>query len=116
MVLLDEKISEINLSKSNGTGEMNEEILLSIKDQESIRIFEQAITSAVKQSGTPKMPMPDYDAAVHYKADVPPHALHFWLGEQGRQSTFMYVTDDDAVYLTSAKMTEKLRELMADQK
>lgn len=30
MALLDEKISEIKISESNGTGEMNEEIILSI--------------------------------------------------------------------------------------
>ncbi|MDM5206122.1 hypothetical protein [Cytobacillus kochii] len=34
MVLLDEKISEIKISESNGTGEMNEEINLSIKEEE----------------------------------------------------------------------------------
>ena len=42
MVLLDEKVKEINISKSSGVGDMNQDILLSIKDRKSINIFIEA--------------------------------------------------------------------------
>ncbi|WP_245542429.1 hypothetical protein [Siminovitchia fordii] len=45
------------------------------------------------------------------KGDLPTHGLHLWLGKENEQSMFMYLTDD-SVYLTSAAMTQKLRELL----
>lgn len=114
MVLLDEKISEIDISESNGTGEMNEEIILSIKDKKSIDIFEKAITTAVKQPGEVKIPEPDYDVMVEYEAEeggLPTHGIHLWLGKENEKSTFMYITDD-SVYLTSPQMTQELRRLI----
>ena len=47
MVLLDEKVKEINVSKSNGVGDMNQDIILSFDDKESIKVFEKAIRTAV---------------------------------------------------------------------
>lgn len=114
MVLLDEKISEIDISESNGTGEMNEEIILSIKDKKSIDIFEKAITTAVKQPGEVKIPEPDYDVMVEYEAEeggLPTHGIHLWLGKENEKSTFMYITDD-SIYLTSPQMTQELRRLI----
>ena len=117
MVLLDEKISEIKISESNGTGEMNEEIILSIKDKKSIDIFEKAITTAVKQPGEVKISEPEYDVMVEYEADegeLPTHGIHLWLGKENEKSTFMYITDD-SIYLTSPQMTTKLRELILSE-
>lgn len=117
MVLLDEKISEVKISKSKGFGEMNEDIFLSIKDKESLKIMEKAITTAIKQSGKVDITNPDYDVMVEYESkegELPTHGLHLWLGEENEKSTFMYVTDD-SIYLTSSKMTEKLRELLLSE-
>ena len=118
MVLLDEKISEINISESNGIGDMNEDIILSIKDKKSIDIFKKAITTAAKQSGKVDITVPDYDVMVEYEADegkLPTHGIHLWLGDENEQSTFMYVTND-SVYLTSPKMTKELRRLILSEK
>lgn len=49
MVLLDEKISEVKISKSKGFGRMNEDVIVSFKDKESLDIFGNAITTAIKQ-------------------------------------------------------------------
>ncbi|EOR24610.1 hypothetical protein KGR20_09900 [Cytobacillus oceanisediminis] len=114
MVLLDGKISEIKISESNGTGEMNEEIILSIKDDESLDVFEKAITTAVKQPGEVKISEPDYDVMVEYEAEeggLPTHGIHLWLGKENEKSTFMYITDD-SIYLTSPQMTKELRRLI----
>lgn len=117
MVLLDEKLSEINISESNGTGEMNEEIILSIKDEKSIDVFEKAITTAVKQPGEVKIPEPDYGVMVEYEAEeggLPTHGIHLWLGKENEKSTFMYITDD-SIYLTSPQMTQELRRLISTE-
>ncbi|WP_245998122.1 hypothetical protein [Siminovitchia terrae] len=75
--------------------------------------MEKAITTAMKQPGKDKITDPDYDVKVEYESkegELPTHELHLWLGEKNEQSMFMYVADD-SVYLTSAEMTRKLREL-----
>lgn len=118
MVLLDEKISEINISNSMGSGEMNEEIILSIKDMKSIDVFKKAITTAVKQPGKVDISKPDYDVMVEYGAEeggLPTHGIHLWLGKENEKSSFMYITDD-SIYLTSPQMTKKLRELILSDK
>lgn len=114
MVLLDEKISEIKVSKSKGFGRMNEDFILSFKDKKSIDIFEKAITTAVKQPGKVDIDEPEYDVMVEYKAkegELPTHGIHLWLGKENEKSTFMYITDD-SVYLNSLKMTTELRKLI----
>ncbi|MCR2822255.1 hypothetical protein [Lederbergia panacisoli] len=114
MVLLDEKIAKVNISKSKGFGEMNEDIILSFNDEQSLNIFEKAITTAVKQSGKVDILKPEFDVMVEYKSEeggLPVHALHLWLGQENEKSTFMYITDD-STYLTSAEMTNKLRKLI----
>ncbi|KML40298.1 hypothetical protein ACXEO8_05395 [Cytobacillus firmus] len=111
MVLLDEEIREIKVSKSEGLGGINEEIFISFKDRKSIAVFEKAITTAVKQSGKTDIRKPEYDIAVEYKADLPSHGIHLWLGEDNEKSTFMYITNED-IYQTSPEMTKKLRSLI----
>ncbi|MBU8729955.1 hypothetical protein KM915_07805 [Cytobacillus oceanisediminis] len=111
MVLLDEEVREIKVSKSEGLGGINEESFISFKDRKSIAVFEKAITSAVKQSGNADISKPEYDIAVEYKGELPSHGIHLWLGEDNEKSAFMYITDE-SVYLTSPEMTIKLRSLI----
>ncbi len=111
MVLLDEEISEIKVSKSEGLGGINEESIISFKDRKSIAVFEKAITTAVKQSGKTDIRKPEYDIAVEYKGDLPSHGIHLWLGEDNEKSAFMYITNED-IYQTSPDMTKKLRSLI----
>jgi hypothetical protein len=114
MVLLDEKISKIKISKSNGFGEMNEDILQSFTDAKSIKTFENAITTARKQPGKVDVSEPEYDVMVEYtsaEGKLPTHAIHLWLGKENEKSMFMYLMADE-VYLTSPQMTKKLRALI----
>ena len=114
MVLLDEKVREINVSKSGGMGDMNQDIMLSFNDQESIKVFEKAIRTAVKQPPTTFIHevKPDYDVMVEYDVGFPTHAIHLWLGEKDEQITLIYMVGDGETYLTTKKTTNQLRELI----
>ena len=111
MVLLDEKVKEINVSKSNGVGDMNQDIILSFDDKESIKVFEKAIRTAVKQQSNINESKPDYDVMVEYVGGFPTHAIHLWLGDEGEKSILMYMVGGET-YLTSSKATDQLRELI----
>ena len=112
MVLLDEKVKEINVSKSNGVGDMNQSIILSFDDKESIKVFEKAIKTAVKQQLNINESKPDYDVMVEYVGGFPTHAIHLWLGDEGEKSILMYMVGGET-FLTSSKATDQLRGINA---
>ncbi|WP_226666383.1 hypothetical protein [Metabacillus litoralis] len=116
MVLLDEKITKIVLSKSLGVGEMNQDELMNFEDSESIKVFERAIKTATRQKTSGKLSNPDYDIQVRYAEGLPTHAIHLWIGEEGDKSTLMYMVEKDGPYLTSIKMSTKLREIILSSK
>ena len=111
MVLLDERVKEINVSKSNGVGDMNQNIILSFDDKESIKVFEKAIRTAVKHQSNINESKPDYDVMVEYVGGFPTHAIHLWLGDEGEKSILMYMVGGET-YLTSSKATDQMRELI----
>ena len=85
MVLLDEKVKEVNVSKSSGVGDMNQDIIFSFNDEKSIKVFEKAIKTAVKQKSDINETKPNYDVMVEYDGGLPTHAIHLWLGEEGEK-------------------------------
>ena len=115
MVLLDEKIKEINVSKSSGVGDMNQDIIFSFNDEQSIKVFEKAIRTAVKQQSDINETKPDYDVMAEYDGGFPTHAIHLWLGEENEKSTLMYMVGEGETYLTSSKTTNQLRELILSE-
>ncbi|MGG0718201.1 hypothetical protein ABE096_11515 [Robertmurraya massiliosenegalensis] len=115
MVLLDEKVSGVLISESEGFGDMNLDIKLSFQDKESIRIFEKAITTAVEKSGLAGSSTPEYDVMVEYEGGLPTHAIHLWLGEENKPSVMKYITDETVSYETNSQMTNKLRELILSE-
>jgi len=112
MVLLDETIKEINVSKSGGIGDMNQDIIQSFDDEQSIKVFEKAIRTAVKQEAVINETKPDYDVMVEYDGGLPTHAIHLWIGEENEKSILMYMVGEGETYQTSSKMTNQLRELI----
>ena len=115
MVLLDEKVKEIKVSKSSGVGDMNQDIILSFDDKRSIKVFEKAIRTAVKQESNINATKPDYDVMVEYDGGFPTHAIHLWLGEEDEKSTLMYMVGEGETYRTSSKTTAQLRELILSE-
>lgn len=115
MVLLDEKVKEINVSKSGGIGDMNQDLIFSFDDEQSIKVFEKAIKTAVKQQSNINGTKPDYDVMVGYGEGFPTHAIHLWLGEEDEKSILMYMVGEGETYLTSSKATDQLRELIPSE-
>jgi hypothetical protein len=115
MVLLDEKVKEINIAKSGGVGDMNQDIFVSIDDRQSINMFEKAIKTAMKQKSDVNKANPDYDVMVEYEGGFPTHAIHLWLGEENEESILMYMVGEGETYLTSPKTTNDLRELILSE-
>lgn len=115
MVLLDEKVKEINIAKSSGVGDMNQDIFLSIDDRQSINMFEKAIKTAMKQKSDVNKAKPDYDVMVEYEEGFPTHAIHLWLGEENEESILMYMVGEGETYLTSSKTTNDIRELILSE-
>jgi hypothetical protein len=117
MVLLDEKISKVEISESDGLGGMNEEFLWSYQDKDALSVFEEAITSARKQPGKVDLTKPDFDLMVQYESDeehLATRGLHLWLGDEGDISTFVYI-GDDTVYHTPPEVTKKLRGMILSE-
>ena len=115
MVLLDEKVKEVNVSKSSGVGDMNQDIIFSFNDEQSIKVFEKAIKTAVKQKSDINETKPDYDVMVEYDGGFPTHAIHLWLGEEDEKSILMYMVGEGETFVTSSKATNQLRELMLSE-
>ena len=115
MVLLDEKVKEINLSKSSGAGDMNQDIFLSINDKQSIKVFEKAIETAIKQKSGVNKEKPDYDVMVEYEGGFPTHAIHLWLGDENEKSILMYMVGEGETYLASSKTTNQIRKLLLSE-
>ena len=112
MVLLDEKIKGIKISKSNGIGDVNQDGIQSFTDKHSIKTFEKAIKTAMKQTSDVETTKPNFDIMVEYEGGFPTHAIHLWLGEENEKSTLMYMVDGEETYITSSKVTNQLRDLI----
>lgn len=113
MTLLDEKIVEIGVGESKGFDQINDDISMSFTNQEELDTFITAITTAYKD-GKIDIEEPMYNLFINYddsEGNLPTHLIHLWLGEKGERSKLIFI-DDDEMYVTSEKMTEKLRNLI----
>ncbi|RAR41286.1 hypothetical protein [Paenibacillus sp. MDMC362] len=117
MQLLDEKVVEIRILVFESWDEMNGDTLFSFKEAKAVSTFEEAIRTARKQPDDAKRTDPDYDVMVIYDQQSPIHAIKLWLGEEGQESVFSYGFRDgeEAVYVTSAKHTDRMRELILQE-
>lgn len=112
MSLLDENIERIEISKSNGVGSVNEEVLVFLDDSNTIKVFEKVIKNAVLTKKDKGNEIPDFDIVVSYGDKFPKHAIHIWLGEEEEKSTLSYLVEGDGTYTISSKDTKRLRDLI----
>lgn len=108
---LDVNISKVNISKSNGFGKLNSDFFIVYQDKESLDIFNNAISTAVKREGVADMAEPEFDLKVSYTGGNK-QGFHLWLGENGQKSTIMKVNDTHITYSISEEMTDQLIDLL----
>ncbi|MEA0562445.1 hypothetical protein [Lysinibacillus irui] len=77
------------------------------EDEESLDLFQQAISTAVKNEGVVDMASPEYDLQVVDTAGNK-YGYHLWLGENGQSSVLMNTKDTHTIYTISKDYTEAL--------
>lgn len=109
--LLNGELSNVSVSESNGFSEVNSNFIHEFDDQDSIEVFEKAISTAVQQEGVVDMPEPEFDLEVTYTKGNK-QGFHLWLGEKGNKSTIMSIYNTQTIYYVSEKMTDELVDLL----
>lgn len=109
--LPDENISKVSISKSSGFGKVNSEFFTVYEDKETLDIFKNAISNAVKLEGIADMAEPEFDIKVVY-TDGNKQGYHLWVGEKGQKSTLMNVNDTYTIYSISEEITNQLIDLV----
>lgn len=104
-------ISKVSISKSSGFGKVNANFFTVYKDKESLDIFNNAISTAVKREGIADMAEPEFDLKVSY-TDGNKQGYHLCLGEKGQKSTIMKVNDTHITYAISEEITDQLINLL----
>lgn len=77
-------ISKVSISKSSGFGKVNANFFTVYKDKESLDIFNNAISTAVKREGIADMAEPEFDLKVSY-TDGNKQGYHLWLGKKDKK-------------------------------
>ncbi|MEA0553271.1 hypothetical protein U1P98_21980 [Lysinibacillus irui] len=77
------------------------------EDEESLDLFQHAISTAVKNEGGVDMASPEYDLQVVDTAGNK-YGYHLWLGENGQSSVLMNTKDTHTIYTISKDYTEAL--------
>ena len=93
MTLFD-NITKVSVSKSEGYGGLNENYFTSLNNKKMISSFEEVMESAKRKSVDVNKEKPDYDILVQY-ADGNTHGLHLLMGNEGEQSVFMYIGNEE---------------------
>ncbi|MFD1780818.1 hypothetical protein ACFSFW_19375 [Fredinandcohnia salidurans] len=97
---IDSNFTSITISKS-----------ISFDDDESLSVFQNVFSSAVKEEGIVNMADPEYYLEVIYDKENR-ISLYLWIGDEGQRSTLMKTEDTHTIYTVSEEMTVKLIELV----
>ena len=100
-------IMQVSISKSSGFGKVNSNFFIVYEDKETLDIFNNAISNAVKRDGIVDMAEPEFDLKVLY-IDGNKQGYHLWVGEKGQKSTLMNVNDTHTIYAISEEITNQL--------
>ena len=107
----DVNISKVSVSKSSGFDKVNADFFAVYEDKETLDIFNNAISNAVKIPGIVDIIEPEFDLEVIY-TDGSKQGYHLWVGEKGQKSTLMNVNDTHTIYSISKEITNQLVDLV----
>ncbi len=104
-------ISMVEISQSAGFNSVNPDFFEVNQDEETLLIFADLLKQASRQQGIVDMIEPEYDLNIHFNnGNI--QGFHLWVGDSGEISSLMKVDDTHTVYTLSAKITEKLIDLL----
>lgn len=101
----DSIFKSITISRSKGIDG------ITLDDKESLKTFQNILSSAVKEDGIVNMVDPEFYLNVAFDKDNQ-HILHLWIGKKGQRSTFMKAENTYTIYTISEEMTDKLSKLV----
>lgn len=110
MTLFD-NITKVSVSKSEGYGGLNENYFTSLNNKKMISSFEEVMKGAKRKNVDVNKEKPDYDILVQYE-DGNTHGLHLLMGNEGEQSVFMYIGNEETTFYVSPEGTKKLRQVI----
>jgi hypothetical protein len=101
----EENISKVSISKSDDFGKVNADSFTVFKDKETLTLFMNTLSTAVKRDGIANMAEPEFDLKVVF-TNGKKQRYHLWIGEKGQQSTLMNVKDTHTTYVISEELTD----------
>lgn len=101
------ELTKVSLSIGAEFGQINTDFMVIYEDEESLDLFQHAISTAVKNEGVVDMASPEYDLQVVDTAGNK-YGYHLWLGENGQSSVLMNTKDTHTIYTISKDYTEAL--------
>ena len=107
----DVNISKVSISKSSGFGKVNSDFFAVYEEKETLDLFNNAISNAVKRAGIVDIVEPEFDLQVIY-TEGNKQGYHLWVGGKGQKSTLMNVNDTNTVYSISEEITNQLVDLL----
>lgn len=105
------KLANISISNSVEFGSVHTDCMKGYED--SLNIFHEGMTTAVRNEGIVNMAAPQLDVEVVDTAGNQ-YGFHLWLGEIGQKSTLMNVKDTHTIYSISEDLTAPLRSLVQE--
>lgn len=105
------KLANISFSNSVEYGSVHTDCMKEYEDKDSLNVFHEGMTTAVRNEEIVNMAAPQLDVEVVDTAGNQ-YGFHLWLGEIGQNSTLMNVKDTHTIYRISEDLTAPLRSLV----
>lgn len=103
-------IQEIKIFKAEEFDKASSDLLSVLNDEESLKVFNNVISTAQKQEGIADVTSPDYVFDIYYANDSK-ERLYLWLQEE-MLGSFMKAEDTHTIYNFSEKTNRKLYDLI----
>ena len=103
---IDGEIIKVSISNL----EDNNKILFD--DSESLKVFKEIFTNAVRLNGIVNMVAPEFIIDVVF-INENEQKFYLWIGQTGEKSSLMKIDDTHTIYTVSEDMTGKLNDLIA---
>ncbi len=106
-------MAKVSISNGEGFDTVNTDFIQEYEDEESLEMFHEVITTAVRNKEIVNMATPPYDVQV-VDMDGNQYGFHLWVGEMGQKGTLMNVKDTHTIYSISEDLIAPLRSLLQE--